>query len=63
MTSNERRRIEAEYGEPVDARVVIAKCAAGLLVVVAIAVSGMIAGGAEDPVRAALSAPQVATGR
>jgi hypothetical protein len=63
MTSNERRRIEAEYREPVDARRVIAKCAAGLLVVMAIAASGAIVGGVEDSARAAFSVPQVATGR
>jgi hypothetical protein len=63
MTSSERRRVEADYGGPADARVVIVKCAAGLLAVIAIAASGIISAGAEDPVRAALSVPRAVNGR
>jgi hypothetical protein len=63
MTTHERRKIEAQYREALDARIVLAKCAAGLLVLVAIGASGIIAGAAEDAGRAAFSAPQVASGR
>lgn len=62
MTSNERSRLEAQYREPIDARAEIAKCAAGLLVIVAIAASGL-ADGQEDPLEAAVSVPRVASGR
>ena len=62
MTTDERRRLEAQYREPIDARVELAKCAAGLLVIVAIAVSAL-ANAPEDALEAAVSAPRVASGR
>lgn len=63
MTATQRRKIEADYGQSAEPRRVLAKCAAGLLVVLAIAASGAISGGVEDPVRAALSAPPAASDR
>jgi hypothetical protein len=62
MTSTERRRLEAQYREPIDARAELAKCAAGLLVIVAIAASSF-ADEEQDSLKAAVSAPRVASGR
>jgi hypothetical protein len=63
MTSSERCSVEADYLGPVEAGVLIAQCAAGLLVLIAIAATGVIGTGPEDPVRAALSGPRAGNGR
>ena len=63
MTSMERRRLEAQYRGPFNARAELAKCAVGLLVVVSIAASAVAGGSAEDAAKAALSVPRVASGR
>jgi len=61
MTSTERRRLEAQYREPINVRAELAKCAAGLLVIVAIAASSFT-DDEQDAVKAAVSAPRAASG-
>jgi hypothetical protein len=34
LTKSQRQQIESEYRVPIDARIILAKCAAGLLVIV-----------------------------
>lgn len=63
LTRSERHRLEAEYREPIDSRRVLAQCAAGLLVLVTVAVLGVFRVEDEQAVATPVSAPRVAYDR
>ncbi len=61
LTAPERRRLESDYGGSTSAPATLAKCAAGLLIIVGIAAIGTT-GNENDPPQAGISASRVATG-
>ena len=63
MTPKERYQVEAAYREHVNPRLVLTRCAVGLLVIVAIAVGGIFTGSPEDPLHAAFTERPVASDR
>ena len=62
VTSEERRRLEAAYPTPADARPVLRACALGLLAVLIIAITAGVIGGSPGDLMAQVSAPQGASG-
>ena len=63
VTSAERRRLEAAYPTPVDAKPVLRECVVGLLTVLVIAVAALVDGGSASPLIADVSVQQGASGR
>jgi hypothetical protein len=63
VDSSEQRRLIACYREPRNARAVVARCAAGLLIVAVIAIAGASYSDSEAPETARVNAPRVASGR
>ena len=63
VNSSEKRRLIECYREPRDAWAVVARCAAGLLIVVVIAIAGASHSDGEAPETARVNSPRVATGR
>jgi hypothetical protein len=63
ISSAERRRLEEAYPDPVDARAVLRRCAAGLLTVLALAILAAIVTGGEDGLLARVSASQAGSDR
>ena len=61
--SSEQRRLTAAYTRPLHANAVLARCAAGLLVIVGVAAMGSPDNGTEQGPVVSVSAPQGATGR
>ena len=63
VSSEEKRQLLESYREPVNARAVVAKCAAGLLVIIGIAVVGITTDTGDSAMSAAAVTPRVALGR
>ena len=63
VTSAERRRLEAAYPVPLDARPVLRTCAMGLLAVLFVAIAAGILTSGSANVAAGISVQQVASGR
>jgi|SoiMetStandDraft_5_1073268.scaffolds.fasta_scaffold815749_1 hypothetical protein len=57
VSSKERRRLEDLHRPPLDARAALAKCAAGLLIIVGIAAIGVVAPAPESAVIATNEQP------
>lgn len=63
LSSSERRALERSYREPIDARAVIAKCAAGLLIVIGIAAIGVATSNEDQSRIASITGTQAASDR
>jgi hypothetical protein len=63
VTESEKRKLRAAYGEHIDGRAALAKCAAGLLIIIGLAAIGVATPGDETTHTAALSAPRAEIGR
>ena len=63
ISSAERRRLEEAYPDPVDARAVLRRCAAGLLTILALAIFAALVAGGDESLLARVSASQGASGR
>jgi hypothetical protein len=63
LTSSERRSLERLYRQPIDARAVLAKCAAGLLIVTGIAAIGVATSNEDQSRTASVTGPQAASDR
>jgi hypothetical protein len=63
ISPSERHRLESAHPAPVDVRVLLARCAAGLLVIVGLALIGATSGDDGQGANASVSAPRVASGR
>jgi hypothetical protein len=63
LTSSERRSLERSYGKPIDARALIAKCAAGLIIVIGIAAIGVATSNEDNLATASITVPQAASDR
>jgi hypothetical protein len=63
LTSSERRSLERSYRKPIDARAVIAKCAAGLIIVIGIAAIGVATSNEDSLATASITVPQAASDR
>jgi hypothetical protein len=61
--SSERRRLTAAYTKPLNAHAVLARCAAGLLVILGAATMGSPDGATKQEAVVSVSAPQGASGR
>jgi hypothetical protein len=62
LSSSERRNVERWYRKPIDARAVIAKCAAGLFILVGIAAIGVATSNPDQSSTASITGLQAASG-
>jgi hypothetical protein len=63
VDTSQKRRRKTFFREPLDARAVLAKCAAGLIVIVGIALLGISTIADDGAKTASISAPRAANGR
>jgi hypothetical protein len=63
VTKSQRQEIESAYRTSIDPRTALAKCAAGLLIIVGVAGIGVATGESYQSNTTALNASRVATGR
>ena len=64
LTKSQRREIESEYRAPIDARIILAKCAAGLLVIVFVCMASIgVSPENNQSTPVVVNASQASTGR